>query len=143
MPIRCSKGQIKRRSYTRKSHNRRSYRRSDGIRVSAARVSRTSVGTSCVPDKGKLGKTPESKKVLPKLGNEIHLSKYGYHTDLADETRHKALRTASRTHGALKVLRRLNLIRNYQADIKSKKVMASDVDYMSTFYKRTSKRTSK
>lgn len=102
MPLKCPPKTIKRVSYTRKSHSRRSYKRSDGTRVSATRVSRTSVGPSCTPDKGKPGKTPLSKRILPKLGDEIHLTKFGYHTDLADETRHKALRSASRSHGALK-----------------------------------------
>lgn len=142
MVLKCPPKTIKRASYVRKSHSRKSYRRSDGTRVSAARVRKTNVNKSCVPDKGKPGKTPESKKILPKPGDDIHLSKYGYHTDLAEETRHKALRSASRSHGSLVILRRLNLLRNYQADVKSKKIMSKDVEYMSSLHGRLSKRRS-
>ena len=116
----CPKGKIERNGYTRK----------DGTRVSK----------TCVPDKGKPGKTPESEKVLPVPGDIISLSKYGYSTSKGEQTRHKALMDASRDFDNLKILQRLNLLRNYQADSRAKGVMSDDVEYMKRNYAKSKSR---
>jgi len=132
----CPKGQIMRRSYSKKGHFRRSYRRSDGVKVKPAYISSSKVERKCVKDVGQPGKTPLSRQVLPKPGKELSLRKYGYSTDRSDAYRRKSLRRASKDHNELKVLKRLNLLRNYQADKHSKEVMSEDVKYMSRLYKK-------
>lgn len=120
----CPKDKIE-----RSAHIRKGYTKSSGIKVAQTYVSAT-----CVPDKGKPGKTPLSAQVLPKLGKELSLTKYGYSTRRPSADRHKALMSASRDNDPLKVLRRLNLIRNYQADEVAKRKMSSDVNYMKNQY---------
>lgn len=122
----CPPGKISRNSYRRKP-----YVRSNGTKVAGAFVPET-----CVPDKGKPGKTPQSRKVLPKIGKELSLRKFGYATHESNSDRHEALRAAAdSTNNPLLVLRHLNLIRNYQADPTAKKIMDEDVAYMSNYYK--------
>lgn len=115
----CPPRKISRKAYSRKT--------SSGKRVSVKRT--------CVPDKGKPGKTPKSKQVLPKPSKEISLSKYGYSTQKTETKRRASLRAASRDlEDPLVVLRRLNLIRNYQADPATKRKMSKDVTYMKQEY---------
>jgi hypothetical protein len=121
MSPKCPKGMIRRKSYSRKSSKTNK---------------RVVVKSSCVKDMGAVGKTPKAKRVLPALGDEIHLSKYGYTTSDNKEKREQSLRRASRKHGTLPILRRLNLIRNYQADEKAKRVMSRDVKYMSRLHSK-------
>lgn len=113
----CPPGQILRESYERKDHAR--------------------IPAACVEDRGKPGKTPESQKILPKPGDEIHLSTYGYTTKGSEESRHHALKKASQDNGMLKVYRRLVLLYNLQADEndnRAKHVMKKDVKYMKRLY---------
>lgn len=125
MPASCPSGKIRRKSYSRKS-------RSTGRR--------TKVKSACVPDKGKPGRTPSRKRILPKPGTKIHLSTFGYSTTANAETRHKALLKASKVENPLSILRRLNNIRNLQATgEKAKEVMAKDVEWMSKEYKKMKK----
>jgi hypothetical protein len=131
----CPPGKIRRSSYVRKAHSRKSYSRGSK-RVPASYVSRTRVPSSCVPDKGAPGKTPSRKRVLPKLGREISLSIYGYETDKSATARHAALKKASDKHDPLKILRRLVLLSNYQADPTAKKVMKDDVEFMKKVYQQ-------
>jgi hypothetical protein len=125
----CKKGEILRASYVRKAHSRKSSLKR------TVKIKKTYVPSACVPAKGKAlsrgSKTPEREKVLPKLGNDVHLSKYGYATNKSITERHTALKSASIKHGDLVVLRRLNAIRNYQADPKAKSIMSNDVKYLS------------
>lgn len=114
----CKKGELRKKSYTKK----------DGTRVKS----------TCIKDKGKPGK---GKKTLPKLGDEMHLSKFGYTTKAPVKKRKSSLRKASKKHGSLPVLRRLNLIRNYQADKVAKEIMSKDVEYMKSLYKKSKKQT--
>ncbi len=118
----CSKGKIRRKGYTTKKGTR--------------------VKSTCVPDKGKKGK---SKKVLPKPSGKLSLRKHGYSTKKKAKARRASLRKASRQKGEdeLKVLRHLNLIRNYQSNEKTKKVMSSDVKWLSKQYKKSKSRKSK
>lgn len=125
----CKKGEIRRASYVRKAHSRKSSLKR------TVKIKKTYVPSACVPAKGKAlsrgAKTPEREKVLPKLRDIVHLSKYGYATHKSINERHNALKMASTKHGDLVVLRRLNAIRNYQADPKAKSIMADDVKYLS------------
>lgn len=146
MPKSCGSGQIRRASYDRKAHSRKSYRRGS-TKVKASYVDRTHVPSTCVKDMGKPGKTPKSKRVLPRPGEKLHLSKYGYATHKSPSERHAALMRASKESGEpmLAVLRRLNLLANYQSDPRAKAAMREDVDYMSAQYakyKRSQSRTS-
>jgi hypothetical protein len=80
-------------------------------------------------------------KLLPKPDpSGIHLSKYGYSTSKKQSQRRASLQRTSKKHGALPVLKRLNLIRNLtstQTSEKTKKahdVMSKDVEYMKKLY---------
>lgn len=119
MSPKCPKGMIRRKAYSRKSSKSQK---------------RVHVKSACVKDMGAVGKTPKAKRVLPALGDEIHLSKYGYTTSENKEKRESSLKRASKKHGTLPILRRLNLIRNYQADEKAKRVMSKDVKFMSRLH---------
>jgi hypothetical protein len=137
----CPSGKIERAAYTRKGYQRKSYSKkskSGSKKIKGSYVSRASVPKSCVPAKGKAikrgSKTPEREKVLPKIGKELHLRKYGYATNKSDAVRQAALRAASKDNSELIVLKHLNLIRNYQADPDAKRIMGKDVKYMSNKY---------
>lgn len=139
----CPRGTIRRKSFNKRAYSRKSYTRKSGSRVKAARVSRSHVASTCVPDKGARGKTPASRRVLPKIGRELSLRKYGYSTHKPASKRHESLKKASSRSGSLKVLRHLNLLRNYQADDKAKNVLGKDVKYMSQLHRATSKKSRK
>jgi len=72
--------------------------------------------------------------------NGIHLSKYGYSTSKKQSKRRESLKRSSRKHGALPVLRRLNLIRNLtsvrtsEETKKSHDIMSKDVEFMKKMY---------
>ena len=136
----CPKGQIKRTSYNRKGHTRKAYTRSDGTRVKGSYVDKSKVPVTCVPDKGAPGKTPSSKKVLPKPGKDISLSRYGYSVHKSKSQRQAALKKAAQKTKPLKVLRRMNLLRNYQADAANKKAMSEDVEFMKDMYEAHKRR---
>jgi len=120
-PNKCPRGTIRRKSFRRKSGSR--------------------VRSTCVPDKGRRGKTPPSGRVLPPFDKKMALRKHGYSTKKSTRQRHESLRKASRQYTPIKVLRHLNLARNYQADTKAKKIMSDDVEYMSKFYSRSKTRS--
>lgn len=98
----CPVGKIRRKeSYVEP------YTRADGTRVKGHY--RKSV---CVEDRGKPGKTPKSKRVLPQP-KKNGLSKYGYSTKKIMNDRREALRKAVRSEGYAYVIRRLNLLANF------------------------------
>lgn len=68
------------------------------------------VGAGCVKDTGKPGKTPASKKVLPKpkAGRLM-----GWKEDLSASKRHSILLKANKAHGCKDVILDLNLLANY------------------------------
>lgn len=117
----CAIGQIERKAYTRKS-----YVRKDGTIVSKSKVEAT-----CIDDKGRAGKGPET---LPKRKSNIHLTKYGYSVHTAPVTRHRALDTASKSVGTLLVLRKMNYYRNLQGNVAIKQIFSDDVEYMRNKY---------
>jgi hypothetical protein len=120
----CPRGKIRRSSYKKK----------DG----------TSVKSTCVPDKGKKGKTPERLKVLPKFSGKLHLSQYGYSTEKLARDRRSSLKRASKKEGDLPVLRHLVLARNYSKSNKPVyQIMNKDIKYLSREYKKTKKNSKK
>lgn len=122
----CSPGKIMRKGYKRSA-----YKRTDGTVVKE-----TKVDPVCIKDQGKPGKGP---KTLPKPDDKLHLSKYGYYYKKSADARHKALRSAVKENDALKVLRRLNLLRNYQSVPEVKSVFSDDVEYMKKLYSKIKK----
>ncbi len=115
----CPPGKIERASYMRKSKSRKGS---------------TYVPKSCVPAKGKAikrgSKTPEKEKVLPKIKKDIKLRAYGYSINKSEDMRRAALRAAIKENGKKAVTLHLNLIRNYQPDVKAKRIMSQDVEYL-------------
>jgi len=146
----CSKGKILRKAYSRKAHSRKSYTRKSGERVRGSYVDRAKVPSTCVPDRGAVGRGPgKGSQYLPRPTKKGMLRHYGYDTDKSKSERESILRRASKEEkgGALEVLRHLNLIRNLQAeDEKGRRVkaaMADDIKFLSTLYaaaKRASSR---
>ena len=149
--VECPKGMIKRKGSVKKAHTRKSYTRKNGTKVKGSKVKQSRMNPACTPDKGAPGK---GSKILPPLGDEIHLSKFGYSLKQNVQDRHKSLKKASKKHGTLKVLKRTNLIANYTADSTNKKKLRSDVDFLKKEYagekekmmarsKKNTKKTSK
>lgn len=115
-PRRCSSGQIRRKSYTRKNG--------------------TYVRSTCVPDTGKPGKTPKSKRVLPKL-SPGRLSKYGYSTTKPDLVRRVALANAIEAEGYGTIIKRLVVISNYNKNTlpTAHAVLRSDIKWAQTYWR--------
>lgn len=133
----CGPGKILREGYHRKGYQRNEFERQDGTVVPATYVSAANVPPVCVKDTGRPGKGP---KTLPKLGDKIHLTRYGYSIHKPESSRRAALRAASQDFNTLEVLRRLNLIRNYQAVPENKAIFSSDVEYMKKLYANIKKK---
>lgn len=127
----CPPGQIERVGYHRRGYYRRPYTRRSGEQVRESYVSESDVSPICVKDMGKLGKGP---RTLPPLKNDIHLRDYGYAIHKPANERHAALIAASKDNPTLEVLRRLNLIRNYQPVPEIKKLFSDDVEFMKGLY---------
>lgn len=135
----CPEGKIFVEGYTRKAHYRKSYTR-NGTKVENTYVDRTKVPGYCVKDRGEKGKTPESKKILPKPTKNV-LGPFGYSINKTAEDRHKALKKASKYYNTLEILRHLNLVRNYQPDdSRAHKIMSRDVNYMSKLYDKVKRK---
>jgi hypothetical protein len=95
-----------------------------------------------MPTKNKYSSKSKKKQIrLPNPSNDdVHLSDFNYYLDRADSTRYKALRKASKKHGTLKILKRVNLIRNItKNNSKNKKILSKDVEYLKKLYSREKK----
>jgi hypothetical protein len=122
----CKKGEILRKGSVKKSYSRKT---SSGKKVS---VKQSRIPSTCVKDVGEPGKGP---KILPPLGDEIHLSKYGYSLKESKQSRQQSLKKASKKHGTLKVLKRTNLIANYsQWNEDNYKKLRKDVEFLKDEY---------
>jgi hypothetical protein len=112
----CGQGKIRRSSYLKKSSTQKR---------------RVRVKSSCVPDKGKPGKTPKAKRVLPKL-TPGKLGKYGYHhiKRLPANERRGALTRAVKAEGYAPIIRRLNVIRTYNKNDPIFTIYDSDLKWM-------------
>ena len=86
-------------------------------------------------------KSKKSKKnVLPKIGNQLHLSKYGYSLKDNKKKRQASLKRASKKNSTLAVLRRTNLIANYSSwHEKNYKKLRNDVEFLKKLYKKEKK----
>jgi hypothetical protein len=90
----------------------------------------------------------KSKRLLPPIDTNIHLSEYGYSLNNTEKARKTSLKRASKKEGGLPskrlgkakllrpVLRRLNLIRNYTSIKSNKSKMTKDVDFLKKEYKK-------
>jgi len=77
------------------------------------------------------------KKVLPPVDkNGPHLRDYGYKVNNKQTSRRKSLDSASKKLGRLAVIRRMNLIRNYEHQPNIKNTMSKDIKYLSGKYKQ-------
>jgi hypothetical protein len=83
------------------------------IRSSYIRSNGTRVRSVCVKNKGAIGKTPSSKKVLPKLKHGL-LSKHGYSLNENSIKRQSAIRKAMNNEGILPIYRRLVVLKSYR-----------------------------
>jgi len=117
----CGPGEIKKKGFKRKE-----YQRKDGVVVPA-----TNVPPTCIRDVGKPGKGP---KTLPKPGDKIHLTNFGYGIHKPTNERRRALRKASQKYGILPVSQRLNLLRNFQYIPENKEIFSRDVEFMKKMY---------
>ena len=63
------------------------------------------------------------------------LSKYGYKLSKSQLSRRRALKRAAKSTGTLRVLKRVNLIRNYSKSVpKNYDTLSSDVDFLKNTY---------
>jgi hypothetical protein len=131
IPTSCPTGFILRKGYHRKGYERKGYTRTSGSYVGPAEVHESNVPAICIKKRGKHGLGP---RILPRLDTLIHLKDYGYSTHKSDSERHKALLDAAKETDLLLVLRRLNLIRNYQTNADAKKIMGQDVKFLEGQY---------
>ena len=122
----CQPGKILRKASVKKSHTRTL---KSGKKVS---VKQSRMPSTCVEDVGAPGKGP---KVLPPLGDDIHLSNFGYSLKDTKQSRQQSLKKASKKHGTLKVLKRTNLIANYSSwNPENFKKLRQDVEFLKDEY---------
>ncbi len=75
--------------------------------------------------------------LIPKPGDEYHLSKFGYSLTNKKSSRQSSLKAASKKYGTLPVLKRVNLIRNItNPEYETKKKLTADVKFMKDLYKK-------
>jgi len=75
--------------------------------------------------------------LLPKIdtSKKASLSKYGYKLSKSSLSRKRALKRAARSKGTLRVMRRVNLIRNYSKSVpKNYDKLSADVDFLKNEY---------
>lgn len=116
----CPAGKIRRKgSHVRTKSGKRYYRKS-----------------TCVPDKGKKGKTPKSQRVLPKLEAGF-LTRHGYKTKDLAANRRKALEKAIKATNYRKVVGHVNVLANYtKRSIPTvHRKYRADVNYMIKHFK--------
>jgi hypothetical protein len=84
------------------------------------------------------------RRLLPKPGDEYHLSKFGYSLSNKKNSRQSSLKAASKKYGTLQVLKRVNLIRNItNPEYETKKKLNADVKFMKDLYKKEKKQPSR
>lgn len=103
----CPSGKILRSGYTTKR----------GVRVRP----------SCVVDTGAPGKTPPSKRVLPKPEPGALRP---WAKDLPLRKRRQAAATVSRRDGCVTAIRKLTLLRNLTADKATERAAKADADWL-------------
>lgn len=84
-----------------------------------------------------ISRLKNKKNILPKLNPDDSLSDFGYKLSMSQANRRRAMRRAVRKNGALPVMRRLNLIRNYsKSHKKNYERLSEDVEFMKRLYAR-------
>jgi hypothetical protein len=96
---------------------RSGYRRGDGVYVRP----------SCVKDQGATGKTPASKRVLPK---PKHGSLGAWKKNMTDQKRHASLKKVVERRGCQRVIGSLTLLRNLSADPGTKATAKADAKWL-------------
>jgi hypothetical protein len=89
----------------------------------------------------KRGTASKANKTLPLVGDEFHLSDYGYTLHNSDKERKSSLKKASKGEkSALPVLKRVNLIRNYTKSVPENYFkLSKDVEFLKQEYKKEKK----
>lgn len=119
--LECKINQIVRDGYYRKAYSKK-----DGTHIKG-----TYVKESCTKNMGAPGKTPASKKVLPKIKDKGALTQFGYKESDSFGNRKKALCKAIKKEGALKIQRHIGLIRNYaKNEPKRHALLTKDFEYV-------------
>jgi len=105
-------------------------------------VKSTKVSVACTVDRGKPGKTPPSKRILPKIKNSGMLRKFGYKVSGTATSRHAAIDQAIKKYGSVVyVLNHLNLIKNYTPKNESwYPILVKDVNYLKQAHKKAKKK---
>lgn len=129
----CPKGLVERDGYYRKGYQRNKYTRKNGTVIPATYVSAAIVPPTCIYDYGKTEKGP---KTLPKPGDKIRLSRYGYNIHKPQANRRAALRAAINDNNTLVIYKRLNLLRNFQHMPENKEIFTQDVEYLKKLYSK-------
>ena len=115
----------------RESYNKKSYVKKNGTLVKG-----THVGSVCVKDKGKPGKTISKAKILPTIKNKGLLEKYGYSTKSSSVERLKSLLKAAKDLSYRSVVSRINLIRTLsESNKKLFKIYSTDLNNMKKWRK--------
>lgn len=121
----CPKGYIKRSGYHRSHKKKKIY-----------------IKPTCVPDKGKPGKTPKHMKVLPPIKEQRLLRGYGYSTKNSASKRHASLDKGAKDKGTLYIQRHLTLIKNYTPKEEGHyKILNVDVEYLKSKYSQEKERS--
>ena len=135
----CKTGEILRDGYHRKAYHRDTYER-NGTIIPASDVSSSYVEPTCVKDMGAPGK---GLKTLPSMRDTIRLTNYGYGIKKSEEKRRAALISAAKDYDMLEILRKLNLIRNYQSIPAIKQIFTRDVNFLKNKYQEEKNKMSK
>jgi len=126
----CPEGEVKRKGYTRKTYTRRS----------GSRVRSTSVTSGCIKDRGYRSRLFQLKTGSMGIGplKKGELRAFGYSADASEESRHKALRAASKKYSSLSVLRKLNALAVYNKRTQPEHatVYKADQQYVSEIHKK-------
>lgn len=112
----------------RRAHARRSYSRR-GRRIPSTRVKRSRPFT--VPDKGKRGRTPKSKRWFHAQPGALG----GWNKNLTTEKRHEILKRRVQRDGYATVVRRLNALRNVSTDRETDILAEKDMAYLKKRYR--------
>ena len=73
--------------------------------------------------------------ILTKLDKNISLSSFGYKLSKSNKARKSSLKRSSNKYGTLKVLQRVNLIRNYSKSVpKNYDKLSADVEFLKNVY---------
>ena len=99
--------------------HRKAYRRSDGVRVKATNY--------LTPDRGKRGRTPESKKLPFRLRRG---KLRGWKKNESAGTRHRILNKIVRREGYATATRRLTALKNISTDKGTDRAVDADLNYL-------------